>query len=108
VGSLPEWFDGRKQQNARSKKQENDRARQLGGRRQPGSGSSRRAPQDVKTDKLLEQVKYSDKDRITIKVADAIQTLNDALLFGREAGWCVDFENHGIRLIIQIERTTKK
>lgn len=108
MGELPAWFDKRKLQNSRSKQHELRRARETGGRRQPGSGSSRRAPQDIKSDDYLEQHKYTDKDRITIRAKDLIKILLDSLDHGREPGMVVDFDQHNVRMIITIERTNKR
>jgi hypothetical protein len=111
VTDVPPWFDRRKQQNRRSRTQEKRRAQEIGGRVQPGSGSSRRAPQDVRQklndqdEGRLEQIKYTDKDRITIKVDDLIRLYEDALLHGRDSTYLVDFDNHGIRIAITVERT---
>lgn len=105
----PAWTNRRVQQNKRSKKQERDRAKEIGGRAQPGSGSSSRAPQDVRQDfneqgdAVLEQLKYTDKDRITIKVKDLLSQREDALRFGREPGMVVEFTTFGLRITITQE-----
>lgn len=108
MNSLPSFFDPRRDRNNRSKKQERERADEIGGRRQSGSGSSHRAPQDVRSDTDLEQLKFTDKDRITILVSDLIKTYADAMVCGREPGYVVNFSKHHIRMVISIERVTKK
>lgn len=106
----PKWMDSRRRNNKRSKKQERSRAKEIGGRAQPGSGSSSRAPQDVRQNLVngegrLEQLKFTDKDRITIKAKTCLKELADAELHGREPGEVIEFSQYGIRLIINIERT---
>lgn len=82
---LPDWWDkDRQRQNKRSAKQEGNVATSKGGKRQPGSGSSPRAPQDAKVPEFLVQCKFTDKKSITIKADDWRQLRQDALDTGRE------------------------
>jgi hypothetical protein len=102
-GSEPKWWDSKhklKEQNRRSKKQEEKRAKQQGGKRQSGSGSSYRAPQDVRTPDYLEQLKYTDAVSFSIKVKEWLNLRRDALNTGRAPRMVIDFEKHGVRLII--------
>lgn len=104
MGNLPGWFDKNlEKQNTRSKAQERRIASQTGGRVQAGSGSSWRARQDVKTPGRLIQVKYTDKGSFSLTVKEIRQVQNDAALAGREAGFMVDFAQHGIRAVIHFE-----
>lgn len=106
--SLPPWFDResshkRKQINKRSKKQESERAKQIGGRVQPGSGSSSRAPQDVRSDEYMEQLKFTDQDGYRLTAKEWLGLAHDASTFGRTPRMVIDFEKYGIRLVITQE-----
>lgn len=101
--ALPAWFDSRKQQNQRSAEQESKRAKQTGGRRQAGSGSSWRARQDNKTSDFLESIKYTDQERFTLKLDELMELRADALDTGREPRMIIDFNRAGVRLIINFE-----
>lgn len=103
MGDNPAWWDGppaKKRQNARSRAQERRVAKETGGRRQAGSGSSRRAPGDVKTDDELIEVKYTDKDSYRLTEAVWNKVRNDALTHGREPAMIVEFSQSGTRLRI--------
>jgi hypothetical protein len=103
---LPAWFNdpgNRKKINERSARQERKRAEQVGGKVSAGSGSSYRSPQDVRSEGELEQLKFTDKDSFTIKVDEWKKIRDDALRFGREPRMVIDFEQHGIRMIIEEE-----
>jgi len=54
-------------------------------------------------DAFLEQTKYTDKDRITIKIKDLLLQREDALRFGREPRMVVEFTAFGVRLVINQE-----
>lgn len=108
MSDLPPWWDSesshkRKQINKRSKKHEEDRAKQIGGRVQPGSGSSDRAPQDIRNAEVLEQHKFTDKDRFTLDVREYLKGEADASRFGRTHRWVLDFDKHGVRLVVTRE-----
>jgi hypothetical protein len=100
--SMPKWFSDegapRKERNRRSKKQETGRAKEIGGRATAGSGSSYRAPQDVFNRDFLEQLKFTDKESFTIKLAEWEQLEADARRAGREPRWVQ--EMGGRRFII--------
>lgn len=101
---LPKWFENDKQtQNRRSRQQEKKLAKGSGGRVQAGSGSSWRAPQDIKTDEHLVQVKYTDKDSYPLKVLDLIQIATDAYRCGKTPVLIVDFPARRKRAVIHIQ-----
>ena len=99
----PPWLDSRKRNNARSRQQEASRANETGGRVSAGSGSSWRAPQDVRTADELEQIKFTDKKRFVLDADEMEKVYQDALRAGREPTMIVDFERHKKRAIITIE-----
>lgn len=102
--SLPSWFEkDREKQNARSQAQERKRAKETGGRVSAGSGSSWRSPQDNRTDEHMEQIKYTDRASYSLKMSEWEAIREDALRFGREPRLLIDFEKHGIRLLITEE-----
>ena|SRR5687768_1599960 len=106
--NLPPWWDKesshkRKQINKRSEKQESDRAKQIGGRVQPGSGSSSRAPQDVRNESYLEQLKFTDADSFRLSVLEWLSGEADASRFGRSHRLLVDFDKYDVRLVITRE-----
>lgn len=108
AGDLPPWFDKesahkRKQVNTRSKKHETARAKEIGGRVQPGSGSSSRAPQDVRNDEYLEQHKFTDADSFALKIKEWLRNEDDASRFGRLHRMVIDFDAYGVRLVVTRE-----
>ncbi len=108
--NLPPWWDPdsadkRKKINTRSKKQESDRAKQIGGRVQPGSGSSSRAPEDVRSDEYMEQLKFTDADGYRLTAKEWLRLSHNASTFGRTPRMVVDFEKYGIRLVITQEES---
>lgn len=105
MNALPRWFgEDRKRQNSRSRSQERRRAKERGGRPQAGSGSSWRARQDIKDDKELVQVKYTDKESFPLKGKELVQLFSDANLYGRSPSFEVEFQKHGIRATVTVER----
>jgi hypothetical protein len=104
---MPPWWSeksAKRRQNARSSRQERKIAREVGGKVQAGSGSSRRAPGDVKSSDELIQVKYTDANSYRLTVGESRKVHDDALKHGREPAMIVDFVQHGVRLRIHIER----
>lgn len=102
--ALPSWWNDKGQrQNARSKQQEKKRAKQVGGKTQPGSGSSWRAAGDVQTVEHLEELKYTDGKAFVLKVKDWYLIKKKATVRGREARMVIDFPTHKLRLIVEEE-----
>lgn len=103
---VPRWFGNkRKVNNARSRKQEKDRAQEIGGKAQVGSGSSWRAPQDVRGKGVLEQLKFTDGETLSINGAkDVRKVFLDALRSGREPYLVLEFKRFGLRVVGRIER----
>lgn len=101
---LPPWFDQRSTNNKRSARLEKARAAEKGGRRQPGSGSSKRAPQDIKTDDELEQHKFTSKHRFPLDARELRAILRDAELNGRTGSMTIEFLEDDIRVVMAIER----
>lgn len=105
MSELPGWMTSKakgRQQNARSRQQESRRAEEVGGRTSAGSGSSYRSPGDVKSDSHLEELKYTDKKSFSMTVDVLKDIQRKARLTGREPRLVVDFEQHGIRAIVEI------
>ena len=97
---LPAFFGkpGR-DRNRRSQRQEAAHARKTGGRVQPGSGSSWRAPQDVRGPLLdesghMDQLKFTDKTTYVLNLHELMKIRKDALQAGREGRLFVEFA-HG-------------
>lgn len=102
--ALPSWWGNEgKVQNARSKKQENLRAKQTGGKVQAGSGTSWRAPGDVKNAEFLEEMKFTDKDSFALKVETWKKIKRQAAVTGREPKMVIDFPQYDLRLIVTEE-----
>lgn len=104
--NLPPWWESsnkRKKINERSRKQEADRANQIGGRVQPGSGCSPNAPQDVRSEDYLEQLKFTDSESYRLTVKEWMKLRSDSDRFGRSPRMVIDFSNHKIRLVITQE-----
>lgn len=102
MGSLPRWFDKPLQdQNRRSQQHERKLAKETGGRVTAGSGSSWRAPQDVKSDTHLIQHKYTDAKSFTINVErDWLPLVADAVRAGRDPALVINFDSHGKRIVV--------
>lgn len=101
---LPPWTSDkarRKRQNRDSGRQERDRAKEVGGRAQPGSGSSWRAPEDVVNGDFLEQLRYTDADSFNIKVKHLKSLKANSLRMGLQGRTVVEFRKHNIRIIIE-------
>lgn len=104
MSELPAWFGrDRQERNDRSRRQEERRAEQVGGRTTPGSGSSWRSPGDVRADDVLEELKYTDKGSYTLRIADWFSIKRKALKLGREPRMVIDFPHKQLRLVITEE-----
>jgi len=100
--SKPGWWDRPgKDNNARSKAQEQRHAREVGGGVQPGSGSSRRAPQDVKGPEYLDQLKTTMKASWRISAEEFLAIEKDALTHGREPRMIIEFAGTGLTVVIE-------
>lgn len=76
----------------RSRQQEQDAADRLDGRRVSGSGSGWITKNDVKTDDLSLEVKYTDKKSYSLKYQDLLKAEKNALLDGgREFAFLIGF-----------------
>jgi hypothetical protein len=76
----------------RSREQEEAGAKRLGGRRVAGSGSGWVTKNDVKTDRLSVEYKYTDKKSYSLKFADLLKAEKNALLdSGRDFLFVVGF-----------------
>lgn len=96
--------DPRSERNDRSERQERQRASEVGGRRSAGSGSSYRSPGDVRTDDVLEELKFTDKKSFSLKLAQWEDIKAKALKLGREPRMVIEFHRDGeraVRLIIE-------
>src|SRR5215216_5902963 len=102
-GSMPSWWTdkaAKQRQNARSAAKERKVAREVGGRTVAGSGSSWRAPGDVKSDTHLIEHKFTDSLRYILRLADWEQCVSDALRSGKEPAMIVEFASNGKRLLV--------
>lgn len=101
--TTPPWMtkaNRLRQQNRRAHQQEARTAQTLGGKVQGGSGSSWRAPRDVKTSDSLVECKYTDGTTYTINALDWLRYRKDALLNGREPELLIEFPRLNLRLRI--------
>lgn len=99
--ALPNWWGkDRERVNRLSRAQEKDRAKEIDGKVQAGSGSSWRAKEDVKSADFMEQLKFTEKDSITIQVGSWLHLRSSALELGLEPRYVIEFKTQGIRLII--------
>lgn len=117
MNGLPAWWSEpaqKRKQNRRSRAQERERAKQTGGRQQPGSGSSYRAPQDVVTpldneeEGFSESIKYTDSDGYRITINEWLQLRSDAHDAGREPRLVIDFTRRKLRLVITEEEYPRR
>lgn len=79
----------------------------MGGRVQPGSGSSPRARGDVKAREVLEELKFTDAASYPMDVRDWATLRRDAHNMGREPRLVIDFKRHGVRLVVVEEPAPK-
>jgi hypothetical protein len=97
---VPSWFDkDRERVNRNVRKQERERAREIGGRPQAGSGCSWRAPGDVKEAEYLEELKLTSKESYRLTLAEWKDIRNKASTQGREPRYLIEFAD-GTRLIV--------
>lgn len=89
----------------RSRQQEGRIAKDMGGRVTPGSGNGWATKNDVKTDTLSVEIKYTDAKSYSLKHADLQKAERQALLDGgREFAFIVGFgEKSGQRQVINDE-----
>ena len=72
-----------------SQRQENRIAARLGGRRTPGSGNGIRK-NDVRTDDLSLEMKYTGKKQYTLKAVDLEQGERHAIMDGRDFAFGIE------------------
>ena len=98
---LPSWWDRQKQdQNRRSKKQEEQHAKRVGGKRQVGSGSSWRSPGDVRSEEYLDELKYTDAKSFSVSPVLWAGIKKKAALTGRTPRLIIRFDSSGLELIV--------
>ena len=86
----------------KSRRQEQAAAARLGGHRVSGSGSGWATKNDVRTDDLSIEIKYTDKKSYTLRLEDLLKAERNALVdSGRESGFLVGFgrATHGSLII---------
>lgn len=100
----------RKKVNSRSAKQEKQYAQDKGGKVQPGSGSSPRAPEDVVEPLdpdtgtgFLTQLKFTDGKGFRITGDEWERIRANARRDGREPRLVIDLVAYGIRLVVTEE-----
>lgn len=101
MSDLPSWLGRKavlKRQNTRSQAQERKVAEEVSGKVQRGSGSSWRAPRDVKSPNALIEVKYTDKSSYLLYAEMWQKYRVDAWQAGREPEMIIEFSKLGIRL----------
>lgn len=76
-----------------SQRQEDRIAARVGGRRTPGSGNGIRK-NDVRTDDLSLEMKYTGKKQYTLKSDDLVQGHKHALVDGREFVFGIELEGN--------------
>lgn len=108
-GHLPAYLTPkgrRKAVNERSARQEAKHAKKTGGKVQAGSGSSWRAPEDVRGpldedgDGFLDQLKSMASGRITITDKEWARSRKNARNAGRDPRWIIEFPNSGTTLML--------
>jgi hypothetical protein len=103
MGQLPGWLSGtggRKTNNRKSREYERRLARDTGGRTSAGSGSSWRAPEDVRSDTHLIQHKFTGKRSFILTVTELERVFTNARRAGREGAIVIDFESVGLRVTV--------
>lgn len=104
MSDLPLWVNRKgQQQNATSRKQERNIAKERGGKVQPGSGSSWRAKEDVQTPDSLIQIKYRQKS-YSLTAEEGRMLMRNALQVGREPEMIIEFPASKLRAIVRFER----
>ncbi len=82
----------------RAAKQERKAAKDIGGRRQPGSGSQWHSKGDAKGKRFLVENKFTDAQQYVLKVKDVLALRKKALFEGRE--WCMQIDIGGMKLAL--------
>jgi hypothetical protein len=108
MSRLPGWWgddEKRRERNRRTRKQEHDHAKKIGGKVQPGSGSSYRAPGDVRGETYLDELKWTENKSFTITRDLWRDIASKAQTQGREPRIILDFVGAGLplRLVITEE-----
>jgi hypothetical protein len=75
----------------RSQQQEKQTAERFGGRVTPGSGNGWLRKNDVRSDTVSFEMKYTDAQQFTLKIADLEQAEGHAIRDGREMVFGVSF-----------------
>jgi hypothetical protein len=84
-----------------SDRQEKRLASSFGGRVNPGSGSSWRRRQDVRTDKFLIEAKRTGKTQITVKASDWKQLLHHALTEDKVPVMALDLDGKHYVMVLE-------
>jgi hypothetical protein len=110
MGSLPPWLSpeatdrrARRLRNARSASQEASHAAEVGGRVQSGSGSSWRAPGDVRSAEYMDELKYTSKASYSLTVIVMRKIMRAAAKTGRTPRLIIDFQSEGVRAVVEFE-----
>lgn len=83
-----------------SQKQERRLANNLGGVVNPGSGSGWKRKSDVRTDNELWELKITSNKSYSLKDAELIKNLNQALIDGRIPLFMVEFKSTGNQWVV--------
>jgi hypothetical protein len=105
-GNLPPWSQqkGRlRTQNRRSRVQERNHASSIGGRVQAGSGSSWRAPGDVRSGEYLDELKTTDRRSFSLTDTIIRKVLHAGDVTGRVPRLIIDFPKLHIRAVVTFE-----
>jgi hypothetical protein len=104
--TVPVWLAPtarKRRQNRLSGQQERVHARRVGGRTQPGSGSSWRAKGDVISPEHLDELKFTDGKQYSLTVTSIRKITRAAVQLGRTPRVIIDFKQHGVRAIVIFE-----
>lgn len=101
--AMPPWWGEsgkRRTINRKSAEYERKIAKDTGGRVSAGSGSSWRAPEDVRSETHLIQHKYTERKSFTLTVAELQRVFANAGRAGRDGALIIDFETYGLRVTV--------
>ena len=90
--NTPRWFEGSRVKK-KSQKKERQRASELGGKTQPGSGAQWHAKGDIKLENYLIEHKYTDKKGYTLTNEIFLKVEKEALSIAKIPLMLIEIQN---------------
>jgi len=91
-GELPAWMTS-KNVKKKSSRKEKQRAKELGGRAQPGSGNQFNAKGDIKSDEYLIEHKYTDTNSYSLNINTLLKIEREAQEIGKLPAMIIEIKD---------------